>query len=95
VRIVIEESMYFSKGDEKRFYDGLNAVKAIKKIHGQLSELYLEVALSELHSDDMRELLALFWRYGVSLSFLKEVAVKKNFAWLRDTKKFWYKDLFK
>jgi len=95
MQLEIGLTTFYSMGDERRFFQGLKDISAIKDIRGVGRELILQLDIRSLNKEMMRELIALLWRYGVSLSPLKALAINnKRFAWLHDDRCYWYKNMF-
>jgi len=57
--------------------------------------LMIDFDIRHLSKEAAWDLIALFWRYGISLVPLQELATKKRFSWLRDEKFYWHKRMFK
>jgi hypothetical protein len=88
-------SSFYSIGDERRFFQGLKDISSIKDIRGVGRGLILQVDIRSLNKESLRELMALLWRYGISLSPLRVLAANnKKFAWLNDERCYWYKSMF-
>ena len=90
----IKLTSFYSQGDERRLFLGFKGIPAIRSIQGIGDELLLDVELTALGKDAMRELLALLWRYGIPLTPLRVLAEKKKFSWLNDTQAYWYTAMF-
>ncbi|MDM5182149.1 hypothetical protein PO883_33815 [Massilia sp. DJPM01] len=86
---------FYSDGDERRFFQGLKDVTAIKSIKGVGRGLIVNLDLRFLNNDGARELIALLWRYEIPLSSFRILAEKyKKFSWLDDVKWYWHKSMF-
>ena len=94
MQLEIDLSTFYSKGDERRFFQGLNDIPAIKDIRGVSRGLVVQVDMHSLSKDAMRELIALLWRYGISLYPLRVLANNKKFVWLSDEKFYWHRSMF-
>lgn len=97
--IEIEENMFYSAGDEARFFHGLEgnpAVKGVRAVANGKTGRILAVTLDAraLDKKSLWDLVALFWRYEVSLKPLRVLARAKKFSWLRDKEMYWYDDMF-
>lgn len=92
--IEIALGCFYSQGDERRFFQGLKEIKAIKNIEGVGVNLIIGIEMRLLTKDALKELIALLWRYGIPLSPLYLLAERKKFAWLNDERGYWYKSLF-
>jgi hypothetical protein len=92
--LTFELSSFYSRGDERRLFQGFKEIAAIREVKGAGRELMLEIQLSSLSSEALRELLALLWRYGIPLAPLHAFAEKKKFGWLNDAQGYWHRDMF-
>ncbi|MGY0194098.1 hypothetical protein ACWA7J_03390 [Leptothrix sp. BB-4] len=86
---------YFSEHDEAAFFEWLDKIAAIRSYEGNGDALYIEVDPAAVDEDALREILALFHRYGVSLKQL-EVFDRPEFAeWFRDERAYWFDRVFR
>ncbi len=85
---------FYSQGDERRLFQGLNEIKAIRSVKGVGVNLIISLEMRLLSKDALRELMALLWRYGIPLAPFYFLAERKKFAWLNDERGYWYKSLF-
>lgn len=90
----IELSSFYSRGDERRLFQGFKEIAAIRGVRGVGRDLLLDIEISSLSKEALRELLALLWRYGIPLAPLRAFAEKKKFSWLNDALGFWHCDMF-
>lgn len=85
---------FFSQGDEAAFFGWLKTLPSIVHIEGHGRTLYIKMDSSAIDEDGLRELLALFRRYGIDLAQLV-VFDREDFAeWFRRSDAYWYKDIF-
>lgn len=92
--IELELGMYYSQGDEDRFFRGLETNRAVVKFRGVGSNLLVTVNPRALTKDRLWDLIALLWRYEVPLRPLKIFAKSKKFSWLRNKEMYWHKSMF-
>lgn len=92
--IELELGMYYSQGDEDRFFRGLKTNRAVVKFRGVGSNLLVTVNPRALTKDRLWDLIALLWRYEVPLRPLKIFAQSKKFSWLRNKEMYWHKSMF-
>ncbi len=85
---------FYSKGDERRLFTGFSDIAAIRGVQGVGRDLLLDMPLAGLSKEAMRELMALLWRYGISLAPLRALAQTKKFGWLNDPQGYWYGSMF-
>jgi hypothetical protein len=94
MQLEIELNTFYSKGDERRFFQGLNDIPAIKEIRGVGTGLVIQVDLRHLTKDALRELIALLWRYEISLYPLRILTNNNKFVWLSEKKFYWHSSMF-
>ncbi|BBE51950.1 hypothetical protein OYT1_ch2437 [Ferriphaselus amnicola] len=95
MQLEISLTTFYSIGDERRFFQGLKDIEAIKEIRGVGRGLIIKIEMKALNKEMLRELIALLWRYGISLAPLKVFASNnKKFTWLDDERCYWYKSMF-
>ncbi|MFZ6755510.1 hypothetical protein ACO0KY_19320 [Undibacterium sp. Dicai25W] len=94
MQIEITLTKFYAKGDERRLFQGLSEIAAVSNVHGRGRGLIFELNLRLLGKESLWELLALLYRYGISLAPFKVLASSKKFSWLDDKKSYWYKNMF-
>jgi hypothetical protein len=95
VILQITLSSFYSRGDERRLFQGFKEIPAIRNIQGVGRDLLLDIEIAALGREAMRELIALLWRYQIPLAPLRVFAEKKKFDWLNDAHGYWYASMFK
>ena len=90
----IQLSSFYARGDERRFFQGLKEIAAIKSVQGIGQILILTINASHLGNESMRELMALLWRYQIPLSPLRSFTSMRRFSWLNNPDGYWYQNLF-
>jgi hypothetical protein len=94
VELAATDVGFFSRYDEYAFFEWLEKLKFVIGRKGRGRTLYITVAVEDVDEDGLRELLALFHRYGVALKQLS-VFDREEFAqWFRYDKAFWYDEVF-
>jgi hypothetical protein len=94
VQLKARATRFFSPMDETAFFDWLNKLPCVSKFEGEGDTLYIRVLKSKVDEYALRELLALFWRYRLSM---KQLAIfdKRKFAkWFHDESAYWHKSVF-
>src|SRR5271170_7459919 len=69
---------YYTLQDEDAFFEWIKKIKSIKRFEGACDELYLDLVSDKLPDDDLRELLALFYRYKVDMKQLAQFLTDDN-----------------
>lgn len=86
---------YYSYKDEDAFFEWIKKIPAIESFDGRLDELYLYIKSKRISSENLRELLGLFYRYKVDMKQLAQFLNTSNQEWFYDNKKaFWHKKVF-
>jgi hypothetical protein len=85
---------FYAKGDERRFFQGLSEIAAITEVRGVGHNLILQINVRSLNKVSLIELIAILRRYGISLAPLSVLALNKRFAWLKDERFNWYRNMF-
>ena len=85
---------YYSQGDERAFFEWLKRIPCVTKLVGEGDELHIHVARSKVTLSSLRELIAAFRRYGVSMQQLAQLETATNRKWFRDPSAYWYRSIF-
>ena len=92
--LIIREGTYYSQADEDAFFDRLYGLRCIKSIVGAPDGLH--ITLHRPPSDkQLREMLALLYRYDLNMTPLAVLRTSRNAAWFADDPKmFWHARVF-
>ena len=86
---------YYHQADERAFFEWLARIPCVKNYEWGEGSYGLVVQLKRRPGqDDLRQLLALLYRYGADMRQLAKFETAKNRGWYRDPKKFWHKAVF-
>jgi len=91
----ISLGMFYSRGDERRLFQGLGEISSIRKVRGVGRIILLDIDEGKIDDEEMKELIGLLYRYNISLIPLQIFSKKEKFTWLSNSVKFWYKSMFK
>jgi len=86
--------VFFSRTDEQQFFDWLDKVPAVESYHGKGPDIIISLSDDQIGDDSLRELLALFTRYGVDMPQLAVFETNENRFWFRNPVKYWYRSVF-
>lgn len=94
--LICKRTTFYSLKDEDAFFEWIKKIECIEKFEGVYDELHLYIACIDLHDDDLRDLIALFYRYRIKqMSQLKIFLNKKNQDWFYANKQtYWWKRIF-
>ena len=73
-----ESTTYWSEGDEKAHFDWLGRIACINEVYGSGRRLFLDIALDMVGAGDIRELNAIYRRYGGDLKQLDALKESAN-----------------
>ncbi|MCJ8158009.1 hypothetical protein [Sphingomonas sp. LaA6.9] len=73
-----ESTTYWSDGDERAHFAWLDQINGVSRVYGELRKLYLDLNLGRLTAEDIRELRAVYRRYGGDLEQLKDLKEAVN-----------------
>lgn len=79
--LICKEVRFYSPNDEAAFFEWLSKNDCIDDVEGVGDEIHLTIAADELHDHDLRDLLALFYRYNVDMKQLKRFLSSDNEKW--------------
>lgn len=94
VKLECPSITYCSQMDETAFFEWLKKIKGIKRMDGVREELNLYIDKPIL-DDDLRELIALFYRYKIDMKQLGVFLSDENRDWFWGKPKgYWYTKVF-
>ncbi len=86
---------YCSLLDETAFFEWIEKINCIASYEGALDELYLDLVDRDLKDTELKELIALFYRYKIDMKQLAQFKTEHNKDWFYDNKRaFWNKKVF-
>ena len=93
-RLTCSKIVYYSHADEAGFFAALSVIKAIKRVEGVEDALHLTVP-TRLSESSLRDLLGVFYRFGIDMTQLRQFETPQNRGWFCDKKAFWFDHVFK
>jgi hypothetical protein len=95
VTLEVTGPTFFSSGDEGAFFDWLGRIGCVERVRGEGDTLNMHFKSVPVSNTDLRELVALFHRYRLDKSPLKQFLSADNAAWFRDNlQAYWHTDIF-
>jgi len=86
--------VYRSPRDEAAFFGWLAGIPGVVRVQGLGQELHIQLRLSRLSAPALRELLALYHRYGGNLHELAVFANDSNRSWFCSPEAEWHHAVF-
>jgi len=94
VKLVCKSVRFYSLKDEDAFFEWIKKIQGIENTDAIGDELYLYTP-SMISDDDLRDLLALFYRYKINMKQLANFLNDKNRSWFYEgVKGYWYDNVF-
>jgi hypothetical protein len=86
---------FYSQADEIVFFEWVKRLECVERAEGMHDEIHLHLTSAEIGDDCLRELLAVFYRYRISMQQLKRFLTKHNEPWFyRNEQSYWHKKVF-
>lgn len=73
---------FYSFKDEDAFFEWVKRISCIEKFEGAGDELYLDIVDRKVTDDELRELIALFYRYKIDMKQLQRFVNEDNKEWV-------------
>jgi hypothetical protein len=93
MKVSVEGPRFFSAKDEDVFFSWVDAIPSIVSIEGTGKSMNITFAKRRISQRDLREILALFHRYGLDKRVLA-CFDRSEWAWFRDPKSYWFAEVF-
>ncbi len=85
---------YRSPGDEAAFFGWLKDIPGVIAVRGEGRELHIQLRSKRLSNVALRELIAIYRRYGGHLRELAVFANDSNRSWFCSSDAEWHDDLY-
>lgn len=85
---------FYSPEDEAAFFSWAVRIPGVSRVFGEGREIVIVVRNSTPSETTLRELLALLYRYKVSMSQLAGFVSEKNASWFKCPEAYWYRKVF-
>lgn len=92
--LFVQLPVFLSMHDEAVLFGWLEEIKGVKDVHGEGTGVRVVFRRAHLSDDDLRELLALFCRYGMEMRDLARFETPRNRKWFRVPGKYWHARVF-
>ena len=94
VELKAQATCFFSRLDEDAFFEWLKKLPCVSKFEGKGDTLFIRVPKSKVDEYALRELLALFHRYGVDMKQLSAFDKRAFAEWFHNSETYWYESVF-
>lgn len=94
IELEIDRLVFRSQYDEDSFFEWLRKLRCVEDLKGKGSSLFLLIK-TPVGNANIRELLALFFRYDLPMKQLAAFKTKKNATWFSSPRAYWSARVFK
>jgi hypothetical protein len=92
-QLIVKGPIYFSAGDEQAFFDWLQSISCVRSVGGHLRDIHITLKRAP-NDNQLRELIALFYRYRMNMKGLAVFRTSQNAKWFDQEGKFWHSRVF-
>ena len=85
---------FLSEHDESAFFEWAKRLKCVVSCVGVADAVRITVNRAAVDEYELRELIALFFRYHADLKQLRVFQDSHNETWLKDADKYWHAAMF-
>lgn len=93
VTLVATSVKYRSANDERSFFEWIERIHGVEGVKGIGRELHVEVR-TDIDEIDLRDIIALFFRYGVDLTQIPRAFSVEKYPWLVKEGMYWFSAMF-
>lgn len=86
--------LFYSLQDEATFFAWAESITAVSAISGRGRYIVLSLKSKAISDRTLREFIALFRRYRISMRQLAQFRTSKNSDWFASPDAFWFKSVF-
>ncbi|GAB7125547.1 hypothetical protein JCM19000A_00540 [Silvimonas sp. JCM 19000] len=94
VELAAREIIFYSTHDEQSFFEWIKKIPCVEEYSGRGDTLFLYVKRDLLDEDMLRDLIALFHRYGIEMGQLRKFDDESFSEWFNNPEKYWYRSVF-
>lgn len=91
--IRVQGPTYFSPNDETAMFEWLGRITVVREVTGEERDLIIVLKRAPTHNQ-LRDLLALFFRYRMDMTPLVALQTAKNQAGFSDPRNYWFEAMF-
>ncbi|MFX1678409.1 hypothetical protein PV762_04190 [Mitsuaria sp. CC2] len=85
---------FYSQYDEAVFFKWLRDLPCVVNVEGQGLTIFIACRSDAIDEDALREILALFHRYGIEKRQLAQFDRAEFLKWFRNPVAYWYSEVF-
>jgi hypothetical protein len=86
--------VFYHLNDERAFFEWSGRIPCVKSYKGEGRRGLVVYLKRRPRKDELRELIAICYRYDVNMRQLAKFETAANRPWFRDSRKYWYEAAF-
>jgi hypothetical protein len=90
IKIDTSPIRYFSQLDESSFFSWAEQMPCVKSVE----DGFLQIRSKRLGERDLRDLIAIMYRYRMPMSQLQQFLSERNEHWFKSPAMYWHRDVF-
>jgi hypothetical protein len=90
IKIDTSPIRYFSQQDEGSFFSWAGRIPCVKCVE----KGFLHIRSKRLAESDLRDLIAVMYRYRMPMSQLRQFLDDRNEHWFKSPKTYWHREVF-
>ena len=91
---VDEGVRFYHLNDERIFIEWLSSLPCVARVGAERGDGLVVRLKRRPGKDDLRQFLALLYRYRADMRQLAKFETAANRSWFKDPKKYWYREVF-
>ena len=91
IKIDTSPVRYYAQLDEDAFFSWAQKIPCVKSIEGG----FLHIRSKRLSESDLRDLIAIMYRYQIPMQQLQQFCTVANELWFKADGTYWYKSVFR
>ncbi|WP_316357692.1 hypothetical protein [Devosia sp.] len=91
--IRVQGPTYFSQNDETAMFEWLGRISVVRDVTGEGRNLIIRLKRAPT-DNQLRDLLAVFFRYRMDMTTLSILRTAKNESWFADQDSYWFDAVF-
>jgi hypothetical protein len=94
MQIRVEGPTYFSENDETAMFEWLGRISVVQDVTGEGCDLIIRLKRAPT-DNQLRDLLAVFFRYQMDMTPLAALRTAKNESWFSEQDSYWFDKVFR
>ena len=94
IELECKKVRFYSQQDEEAFFSWAQSIPSVSSVTGLGTSIIVLLKARVVSDRSLRELVALFQRYRISMRQLAQFLTPRNKSWFAAPEMFWFKSVF-